>query len=1157
MLQSLRHYWRSNLAVTLGAAVAAAVLTGALVVGDSVRDSLRRLTEERLGEIESALVVQRLLREELAGDLASELDRTRSETRLDAGVIVPALLLQGSAVQPGSGARASDVAIIGLDERFDGLFPESAPLDFERREGQLFPSVVLNWGLADELGAAVGDELVLSFRRATDIPEETLVGREDETERVESLRLAVAAVIPDRGVGSFGLRPHQSRPHNAFVELNRLQRALDARGEVNALLATDRVEALAPALARVATAEDLGLHFRRPAAGSGDEPGDGALVVESAELVLAPHLAEQIAGEARALDAAALPVYSYLANSLRVVERAQGSEGEAPPATARDAVPYSTVAAFEPPADDALGRFRLTDGSPAPALAEGEILLNAWAAEDLGAAPGDTLAMTYYQLGPRDELSTAERRFRLRGVVALEGLGADPTLTPDFPGMADADDMAAWDPPFPVELDKIGARDEQYWDLYHAAPKAFVSLAEGRALWQSRFGDTTSIRVAAASAAEAQALEPALTAALKEGAGVDAFGLTFRAVRQQGLAAAAGATDFSGLFLAFSQFLIVAAALLVGLLFRLGVEQRAQEVGLLRAVGFRARSVRRRFLTEGVLLAMAGSLLGLAGAVAYAGAMLAGLRGRWLPAVGTPALTLSVRPVTLAIGWVIAVLVVLATIWWSLRKLGKLSAVRLLAGSVEAPVPARRRGRWARWLALAFGLGAAALLAAGFAWSARPSPGLAFGTGVCLLIAGLALFALYCSPGAGHGSENRLGGLLPMAARNSARNRGRSLLSAALIASACFVIVSVGAFRGGGDIDATDRASGTGGFTLVAESDVPLIQDLGRPAVRAELGFAPETKQALAGVSLVPLRLLPGEDASCLNLYAPTEPRVLGVPPELIARGGFAFKATTAATPEEVADPWTLLDQELPAEPDGATVVPAFGDFNSVMWILHSGLGQDLVYLDESGRELRLRLVGLLDGSIFQSELLISEAAFTRHFPSRAGYSVFLIEAAPERAAAVATALESSLTDFGFDATSTADRIASFKAVEHTYISTFQTIGGLGLLLGTLGLGVVLLRNVLERRGELATLRAFGFRRARITRMVVAENVFLLAVGIAIGAGAALLSAAPQLVHGADPPPWLSLAATLAAVFLVGLLASLAAVRRALRFQLLPLLKGE
>ena len=75
----------------------------------------------------------------------------------------------------------------------------------------------------------------------------------------------------------------------------------------------------------------------------------------------------------------------------------------------------------------------------------------------------------------------------------------------------------------------------------------------------------------------------------------------------------------------------------------------------------------------------------------------------------------------------------------------------------------------------------------------------------------------------------------------------------------------------------------------------------------------------------------------------------------------------------------------------------------------------------------------------------------------------------------------------------TTDRLAEFHRVENTYLSTFQALGGLGLLLGTVGLGAVLLRNALERRRELALLEAVGYRRGHFLLMAVAENTLLLA----------------------------------------------------------------
>ena len=130
--------------------------------------------------------------------------------------------------------------------------------------------------------------------------------------------------------------------------------------------------------------------------------------------------------------------------------------------------------------------------------------------------------------------------------------------------------------------------------------------------------------------------------------------------------------------------------------------------------------------------------------------------------------------------------------------------------------------------------------------------------------------------------------------------------------------------------------------------------------------------------------------------------------------------------------------------------------------------------------------------------------------------------------------------------TPTAERLNAYLAVENTYLSTFQALGGLGLLLGSLGLAVVLLRGVWERRGELALLRGLGFRRTTLGWLILAENAFLLfwvAGGYGIGAGG----------RGAAPAqrrrdiPWLHLFALLAGVVLIGLTAGALATASTLR----------
>lgn len=1166
LIRSLKFFWRQHAAVAAGCAVASAVLTGALLVGDSMRGSLLQITLERLGSIEQAVVSNSFFRGQLAQDLEADAAGGSSAT------VAPMLVLSGSARHTGSGTRASGVAVLGVDESFLDLYTqELRPEGWSFGEDSPLPPVILNESLAAELGAAAGDSLLLSFPQTADVPRASILGRRDTGSVLRSLRTEVSAVVPDRGAGSFSLAAHQGTPKNAFLPLARLQEATERPGEVNSLLAGtggDGASSLDESLRRHLTLEDLGLRLMPLAASSSGDPeagfprdpaGDaaagiaagttadtvagtgqavGGISVESRQLVLQDSTVREVEALARERGWQSRRVLSYLANSAEVGERS---------------IPYSAIAGLQP---ESFTTMTAPDGSPLAAPGPGEIVLNAWAAEQLEAEAGDEVRLTYYVVGEREQLSTESATFRVAGVAAMEGLGADPALTPEMPGMHDADDIAAWDPPFPVDLDVIRDEDEQYWDDHRAAPKLFLLAEDAEELWRSRFGAVTAVRLQAPGGGDLQGeLEEVLRQELPRRLPLEAFTLSFEPVRQEGMEAAQGATDFAQLFLAFSWFLIVAAALLVALLFSLGVEQRAREVGLLRAVGFPEPRVRRRFLAEGAVVAVMGALAGLAGALGYAALMMAGLRTWWLPAVGSKRLTLHVSGTSLLIGFAVAVVITVLAIFLALRRLKTLTPQALLAGSLGRDAAGGKAGR-AKLLALLASVAAVALTVA--AVLGDGSAGLAFGAGTAVLVAGLASFAWRSRR-----REVAAGGaqgltFSSMASRNLIRNPGRSLLSLSLVAFACFVLVLTALNRRPTEVDVEDPHSGAGGFGLMATSDVPIFEDLSDADGRYELAVGSEGESLLEESEVLSLRTLPGDDASCLNLYRVETPRVLGVPDAFIDRGGFHFQKTAALeTEEEKQNPWNLLRGDLGTHPtSGAAILPAVADFETAQWILKKKLGDDLIYRSHRGDEVRLRLVGLIHASIFQSELLVSEENLLAHFPEVEGYQTFLFDTPAEAVEPLGQALEGDLEDFGFDAVTTEARLSSFKAVQNTYLATFQTLGGLGLLLGTLGLAVVLLRNVLERRGELALLQATGFRKGRLRRLVLVENVLLLVWGLLLGSLAAAVAAAPYLLDSLTAAPLTPIAGILLLVFLTGTAACWLATARAMSSELLPALRS-
>ena len=257
------------------------------------------------------------------------------------------------------------------------------------------------------------------------------------------------------------------------------------------------------------------------------------------------------------------------------------------------------------------------------------------------------MALSYYVVDSGSRLVERTNSFRVRQIVPLKGIYADRTLMPDFPGLAKAESTHDWDAGFPLVY-PIRAKDEAYWKAYRGTPKAFVTLAAGQAMWANRFGTLTSIRYAVPTNTFASTCRDVVYRNLLANLKPSDVGLQFQAVREQALKAASQGQDFGQLFLGFSFFLVVAALLLMALLFQFGLEQRAPEVGILLAVGLTPKKVRRLLLLEGVALALVGGVIGAVGGIAYAKAMLWGLTTVWRSAIGGADLQFHVTPETLA-----------------------------------------------------------------------------------------------------------------------------------------------------------------------------------------------------------------------------------------------------------------------------------------------------------------------------------------------------------------------------------------------------------------------------------------------------------------------------------------------------------------------------
>ena len=1199
--RNLCFHWRSHLGVVLGAAIGSAALIGALVVVDSVKGSLRERSLERLGHGSWLLFSpDRFFREEFPMRVRCQANvmaltgavnlyqKTSAQLPVCINPNLPErsmLLLNGTVTRRDASQRLNHVQIIGVPDFSPILF--SAVETLQRTTPQriaLTNAAVVNTTLATKLGVKAGDEILLRFAKATQMSADTAVAPKDQS--AATLRLIVHAVATNGEISNFSPVPGINPPASVFVPLSDLARAaglqeireanysivkddhsidvgedtspkIELRTEqiqinqVNVWLSPEVVQ-LQPVNRsqqnRIQVVMGRWIDWLRSQLRWKQKENDPQILslpthtqatvlnellskswdFESAKIanlktasnyisLTTPRvfIDSPVVRAAQLINSNSQPILTYLATLLH-----SGS----------NAAPYSMVTAAGAP------------WTP-EGLRDDEIVVSQWLANDLRVKPGDEIALSYFLPESGAKLTEATNTFRVHSVVPMELPWADRSLMPDFPGIEKAESTRDWDAGFPLTY-KIRDQDEKYWKQYRGTPKAFVTLAAGQMMWGNRFGNLTAIRFpiptnATDSVDEFRAaLEKKILANLKP----EELGLRFEPVREQALKAAEESQDFGGLFLGFSFFVIAAALLLMAMLFQFGLEQRAPEIGTLLALGFSPKQVRNLFLREGLVLAFVGGVIGALGGIYFAKAMLHGLTTIWRDAVGATALSFHVSAQTLVIGLFASVVVCFITMWLALRRFVRRSPRELLAGESES-TESKASGLKSKVVAVAVLVGALVLVGWTLAWGDLANAGAFFGAGTLVLVAGLALANARLTSLSGVAKTNPKISLSSLAIRGCARRRKRSLATVAMLACGSFLIVSIGVFRLDANLDATMKTSGTGGFAFIGETTMPVVHDLNTQSGR---DFFALNETDMAGVNVVPFRVRAGDEASCLNLNAAQKPKLLGVKPEMLeGRFSSAKDATWKSLKSKIQNPKSKIE------------IPAIGDANSIQWAMHKKIDDTIDYVDERGQPFKVRIVGAVANSILQGQLIIDEADFLKRFPSESGYRMFLVDAPSNTAAQVSATLSRAMQDVGLELTPAAQRLAQFNAVQNTYLGTFQVLGGLGLLLGSVGLGIVVLRNVLELRGELAAMMALGFRKSQLQRLLLMENGALLLAGLALGTLAAAVAVLPAMLSPSGQLPYASLAITLAAVLVNGALWTWAATRFAVRGDLLKALRNE
>ncbi len=341
--------------MALGVAVSATVLTGSLIIGDSVRYSLEQATFYRLGETTHLVsVVERYFRQEMAAEMEADNSQIKA---------APVLLLQGMAVADGGQRRVNKVQIVGVDKSFEKI--AGTPLYGELKDNE----IAVSRNLAEQLQIKEGDNLLVRIKKASLIPMNAPFVSAEETS--VSMRAVVKNVVQKEDLARFNLKNSQTAPYNIFLSLDKLNNLMDFKGKANQILiSTDlKTAEVEEVVDDCLTPEDAGLIQKKIAATNQIEISTERVFLE-----------DKVAETLQKLPGAK-PMLTYFVNGIYQNDKE---------------TPYSFVSSLD-------------DYS----LSKNEIILNQWAADDLGAKVGDSIQLKYWIIGPLRELVNAQHLFRV------------------------------------------------------------------------------------------------------------------------------------------------------------------------------------------------------------------------------------------------------------------------------------------------------------------------------------------------------------------------------------------------------------------------------------------------------------------------------------------------------------------------------------------------------------------------------------------------------------------------------------------------------------------------------------------------------------------------------------------------------------------------
>jgi putative ABC transport system permease protein len=1056
-----------HLGTCLGVALGSMILVGALTVGDSIRGTLLKRSQERIGSITHLIVSQE-------GYFLSDLSERLKKKFADDGdtAFAPVLKTSGTISSPDGKTRASGLTVLGIDSSFFEFSEQS-------KQAPEFPSQGF-WAspdLAKELVEVLGDRIILRVEEPSLFSRDAPLSGERDA-RFVSWNRPYLGELRTEFLGKFSLGSNMEPARTIFAPLSMLQDDMfvqfaeeeERNHFANLLLAkvpNQKTQKLKDLLNEVWDLNDSGLKFKKLSKENTWALRSRSVFLNDKIAKTAKLLAPEICGE-----------FTYLVNAIRKPENTGQGDSKL--------TPYSMVTGV-----DIEGASFFPDG-----FQNDQIAVNQWLAEDLNLSLGDRISLEYYVVGARRKLIEENRSFLVRTILPMPnkiGKVGESDWTPRFPGLSDSENCGEWDTGIPIKHE-IRTKDEEYWDEYRGSPKAFISHQATQEMWGNRWGSYTGFRISGEDRVAMLADK-----LLKELRPPD-FGIQLIDFKKNALAAVDGPVDFGQLFLTFGFFAIFAGLALSSLVFGFSLEQRNQQVGVLLALGCQRSLVKFVTYAELAVVSLLGSLVGVGFAWFFGHGVLWMLGKSWSGAVARIEIFYLPTSSSILLGLCAVTLISFITLVWISRKVFRKSPIELMQSGqyLKHERLNERNHRRANLNHKTEGiLWASVLLIIAGIWKMQLpiGPGF-FGIGGLVLVTGLLRYWRY-SRSLSWAKVDSFNLLRRLEARPA-----RKITVVGMLAVGAFLVIGAGAFKQNSDEDILDKSSGTGGFSHMFKTSLPIYDDLLSEQASELFDL---NQSLLRGVSIIPLRKYDGDEANCLNLHQSIRPPLYGVPSEDLI-GRFDFTEGN----------WSSLEQNYQA-----SMIPAVVDQNSMLWSMKKKLGDRILYTDESGNDFEVVITAVLKRSFLQGGVFISEANWLQKYPGQGGSREFWISNNGNDRSA--RHLADRLFNYGVQSQTTASRLAAFDEVENTYLSIFQVLGGMGVLLGSLGLLIVILRNLWERRSELATLYAVGFSPSLLRKIFRTENLQIAYWGLFIGVGAGLIGLLPMFWVNDQNISWFSL----------------------------------